>query len=230
MAEAKIHPPSRSRVAEARAAGLGPLPRVSGLSLAVLALWLVQRELGQELWRDLGALLRDPLSAWTASAAGNPPLALAQARAALHPIGRVLGLALAGVCASLALGLTVIQGPVLVWPRRPRRPIAGPRPSWLPALLWSLGLCALLALGLLDALWLAPDAVEPLIARWWWRVSGLSLGLLLIDAALARERFFRALWLTRREQREEWREAYGAPELRAARAERQRSAGPGEPR
>jgi flagellar biosynthesis protein FlhB len=218
MAEAKIHPPSPSRIAEARAAGLAPLPRLSGLALAILGLLLL-RQLAPELWRSLGALLRDPLVLW---AQGEPAQALVQARALLGQIGRLLALALGFVGAWIALGLALIQGPVFVWPRRARRPLHGPRPGWLSAALGSLGLLALLAFCLHDALWLTPETLAPLLSRWGLRLGGLALGLLLLDASLARERFFRALWLTRREQRDEWREAFGAPELRAARAERKR--------
>jgi hypothetical protein len=219
MAEAKIHPPSPSRIAEARAAGLAPLPRLSGLALAVLGLLLLQRQLAPELWRGLGALLRGPLALLTR---GDPAQALVEAGALLGQLGQQLALALGFVTAWTALGLALIQGPVFVWPRRARRPLQGPRPSWLSAALGSLGLGALLAFCLVDALWLTPEALAPLLSRWGLRLGGLALGLLLLDAAVARERFFRVLWLTRRQQRDAWREAFGAPELRAARAERKR--------
>jgi hypothetical protein len=129
--------------------------------------------------------------------------------------------------AALALGvglcLWLLQGPVLAWPRRARRSFRRPRISQLPRLLFGVGLALLLGLSLSDAVWLEPAQLGPLLSDWGTRLALLSLGLLVLDAALARERFFRALWLTRREQREEWREAYGAPELRAARAEAQRA-------
>jgi flagellar biosynthesis protein FlhB len=49
----------------------------------------------------------------------------------------------------------------------------------------------------------------------------------LVDAFLARAAFFRSLWLTRREHREEQREAYGSPELRAERERLRRAYGRG---
>ena len=125
----------------------------------------------------------------------------------------------------LAVGfvLWLLQGPVVAWPRRTRRSFRRAQVSLVPRVLLTLALALLLGLGLADAVWLAPSELGALLSRWGTRLALLALGLLLLDAALARERFYRALWLTRREQREEWREAYGAPELRAARAEAQRA-------
>ena len=61
MAEAPIHPPTPSRVAEARAAGFGPRLSVSGLLAALLVLGLLQARALPQLWQRLGALLRTPL-------------------------------------------------------------------------------------------------------------------------------------------------------------------------
>jgi flagellar biosynthesis protein FlhB len=77
--------------------------------------------------------------------------------------------------------------------------------------------CGLAALFLAPALWLEPAALLPLLARY-LGYTAAALGLVaLIDVASARAALFRALWLTRREQAQELREAYGAPELRRAR-------------
>ena len=64
MAEAPIHPPTASRVAEARAAGLGPQLSASGLWGALLLLGLFAERSAPQLWQRLFALLRAPLEAW----------------------------------------------------------------------------------------------------------------------------------------------------------------------
>ena len=50
------------------------------------------------------------------------------------------------------------------------------------------------------------------------RLVAVLLLLSLIDAALSRAAWWRSLWMTRRERKAEDREAYGSPELHAARA------------
>jgi len=111
------------------------------------------------------------------------------------------------------------QGFVFSWPQRSRRRFQRARPSYVGAALWSIAVCGLLLGSVHEALWLEPAGVSPLLARWWVRASVIALGVALVDASFARVQFFRALWLTRREQQDELREAYGSPQLRAARAQ-----------
>jgi flagellar biosynthesis protein FlhB len=221
MAEAPIHPPTPSRVAEARAAGLAPLLSASGLFGAVLVLATLQAGLVPELWRRLGGLVRIPLEAWIR---GDASQALPLAQTLAVAVARAVASSLAAIGLCVAFGLWLAQGPVVRWPRRPRHTFRRPRVSRLPRLFFALGLALLLGLCLVDAVWLRPSQLASLLSGWWTRVALLCAGLWVLDAALARERFFRALWLTRSEQRDEWREAYGAPELRAARAEVRRAA------
>jgi flagellar biosynthesis protein FlhB len=221
MAEVPIHPPTPSRVAEARAAGLAPRLASSGLFGAVLVLAMFQARCLPELWRRLSALVRAPLEVWSR---GDTQRALLLCQELASDVARAVALLLAAVALFVSLGLWLLQGPVVVWPRRTRRGFRPPRTSLVPRALFSLGLVLLLGLSLMDSIWLVRSQLATLLTSWWTRLALLSLGLLLIDAAMARERFFRALWLTRREQREEWREAYGAPELRTARAEAQQAA------
>jgi flagellar biosynthesis protein FlhB len=54
--------------------------------------------------------------------------------------------------------------------------------------------------------------------RWLDLVAASLAGCAVVDASFARAAFFRSLWLTRREQLDELREAHGAPETRRARA------------
>jgi flagellar biosynthesis protein FlhB len=161
---------------------------------------------------------------------GDVERALQLSRAHVGELGlTLLWLALLVVACAALVGV-VVQGPVFVWPRRARRPFERPRPSYVAAALWCLALCGLLLFSLRDAFWLElasgsgadPRASTPLItllARWWTNATSIALGVSLVDAGFARAQFFRALWLTRREQRAEMREAYGSPELRAARAQ-----------
>jgi type III secretory pathway component EscU len=215
MTEAKIHPPSRSRVADARAAGLAPRPLLVGLSAALFALASCVHSFGRSVAQDLATLLSAPLDA----------LAHGESRAALDPIAPVIGRllrttagAMLGVAVCVVLGLLLAQGSAFAFPRANTRRLAAPRVSLEATLLAIVGLLVLCSFALFSALWLEPMQWPDFGARFLRQLAALFLGLAIVDAAFARTAFFRALFLTRRELREEQREAYGAPELRAARA------------
>jgi len=215
MAEAKIHPPSPSRVAEARAAGFAPRPLLVGLSAASFALAALLRLWGPSVSAELSRLLREPLASFER---GQGALALGIAAPLLAQLAQKLALCAMAVAASVGLALLLTQGAVFVLPRRSRQRFVAPKHSFEALGLAALSLLALCAFQLVDALWLVPSALPELAVRFLSRLAGVWLALALVDAAFARAQFFRALWLTRRELREEQREAYGSPELRAARA------------
>lgn len=215
MTEAKIHPPSRSRIAEARASGVLPRPLLIGLSAALFALSWLARGLGSGLVRQLDALLRAPLDAFAhgESAPSLDPVAL-QIAALL----RTSALALVAVAACVIVGLLLAQGVQLGFARRNQRRFSAPKPSLEASFLAIVGVLGVGAFNLVDALWLEAAGFSEFAQSLCAQLAALFFALALIDAAFARAAFFRALFLTRRELREEQREAFGAPELRVARA------------
>jgi len=219
MTEAKIHPPSRSRIAEARAAGVLPRPLLIGLSASLCALAACVRTFAATFSERLARLMREPLEALTR---GDFARALELARAEIAPLARSLGLSLCAIAAALVVAYLLAQGPQLGFARQKRRAFSEPRLSFTASALAIVGIAALCAFQLRDALWLAPAEFPAFAARLLLQAAALFAALALIDAAFARAAFFRALFLTRRELREEQREAFGAPELRAARARARR--------
>lgn len=215
MAEAKIHPPSPSRIAEARAAGHAPSPLLAGMAGGICALALASRELLPRVRYAWTRLAQAPLEAL---AQGD--LARAEQLARAHAAELADGLSWLALLliACVLLALVAAQGVVFVWPRRARRPFTRAKASYLAPALFVLGLAILLLVSLHAALWLTSAEVGAFVSRYVVHMAALVLGVWLVDAAVARERFFRSLWLTRREQREELREAFGAPETREARA------------
>jgi flagellar biosynthesis protein FlhB len=211
MAEAKIHPPSPERIAEARRSGLAPRAPLVGLVAAILALFLWGRLLVSRVLAQLEALFRGALAQ---AARGAPP---GEAWELVKPVAFSLAELLGAVFLCLVAASIVAQGPHFAWPKRPRRPFTRARKSRTASLLAAL-LVPLVAVSLLPrALWIEPQQVGDVLLSALGRLSALLLVLALIDVAFARTRFLRALWLTRREQRDAQREVHGAPELRAAR-------------
>jgi type III secretory pathway component EscU len=215
MTEAKIHPPSRSRIAEARASGVLPRPLLIGVSAALLALSLFVRAFGPAFARPLQALLHAPLDRFAhGESAPNVDQAVPHIAALLHSSALALG----AVAACVILGALLAQGAQFGFARRNRRRFSAPKLSLEASLLAIVGVLALGAFNVIDALWLELGAFPAFVERLCAQLAALFLALALIDAAFARAAFFRGLFLTRRAQREEQREAFGAPELRAARA------------
>jgi type III secretory pathway component EscU len=68
-----------------------------------------------------------------------------------------------------------------------------------------------------DVFWATRADFGTLVIKLLTRLALALSALAVIDTAFARAAFFRALWQTRREYTAEQREAYGSPELRAAR-------------
>lgn len=219
MTEAKIHPPSHSRIAEARAAGVLPRPLLIALSASLCALAACLRAFGATFAEQLARLISAPHEALTR---GDFALALALAQAAIAPLARSLALTLCAIAAAIVVASLLAQGAQLGFARRPRRPFTVARLSFTASALAIVGIAGLCAFQLLDALWLAPARFPAFAERLLLQCAALFAALAVIDAAFARAEFFRALFLTRRELREEQREAFGAPELRAARARARR--------
>lgn len=215
MVDSKIDPPSASRIEQARSLGSAPRPVLVGLAGGFAALALCLAFWGPTLVRGLSVLLRAPLEAF---AEGKPERAWRLVLPALRTLAvHALLISIACFVAS-ALALFVAQGPSFGWPGRGRGQFSEPEPVRGLTLLAGLVLLVVLASLLREALWVEPAGVSTLFGRLFTRVGLALCALAVIDAAFARAAFFRALWLTRREQRDEQREAYGSPEIRATRA------------
>lgn len=214
MADSKIHPPSASRVEEARSTGLAPRTVLVGLAGGFLALTLWLAWQGAALAQSLAALLRMPLAELERGRLeGAQAVALATLRGvAWQGVGAVTVIF---VCTAGAL--LVAQGPSVGWPGKRHTRFDEPRPVRSVPLLAGVVLVVVLGSLLRELFWATADNLAALLLRLLLRTAFALAALAVIDAAFARAAFFRALWLTRREQRDEQREAYGSPEIRATR-------------
>jgi hypothetical protein len=226
MAEARPYPPSEQRIAEARRAG--HVPRTSLVAFAALwgGLSLGLAWCAPAFQRRGGALFARALSECCSGAARgggargpwSPEHLLRQELPGL--VGPLL-LCCAGAWLLALCACGVAQGMALRWPfaRAPRRRFARAAAPRIPRLLAGLLSLACGFAGLRELLAAEPDQLGATLSRAALRLGAAWIACAVIDAALARGAFFRALWLTRREQRDEQREVHGAPELRAARAQ-----------
>jgi flagellar biosynthesis protein FlhB len=216
MSQARTYPPSEQRIAAARRAGSGPRVAITGLVGSVLGLCLGLWGWGTALWAQCLALFQGPLAAFSH---GEPAVASHWLQHAWLAVGSRLLLILACTWSAASLSLFLAQGPAvaLPWARPERRfpTLTPPRTARaLAALVVLLVALTLLPQSLRAS---ALPRVDSLFHTWRERLVGLLVACAVVDAALARALFFRSLWMTRREHRDELREAYGSPEIRAAR-------------
>jgi flagellar biosynthesis protein FlhB len=211
MSQARIHPPSEQRLSEARQ--LGHVPRAPLVSL--FALWstlLLGLSLAAPtLWRALEELVRGPLEA---AALGHT---LALSSTALKQLAWSLACALLGAFVALALGTLVSQGPAFGFAGASRLRPVPVRPPRSTGLLFALGLPVVCLQIAARALRAEPAQLASLLRDFALYAAAYLAACALLDASLARAAHVRSLWLTRREQQEEQREAYGSPELRRVR-------------
>ncbi len=216
MAEARIYPPSEPRFAEARRAGHVPRPSLVVLSCALVAVSGFLRGWAGDLVGRLGALWRELLSGVARGQHPDPAVVL------LERVPALLGPFAWGLVAIFAAGVGfsfLAQGSARFVPFvRPRRGFERPSSPLTSKLLWVLLVSALALAALSSFTRLTPFTARSVAADWLARCAALSALVAVLDVVLARARFVRSLWLTRREHLEDQREAYGAPELRAARA------------
>jgi flagellar biosynthesis protein FlhB len=216
--QARTEKPSESRVHEARAHGHAPRAELMGLAAAFLTLSLLLVSFGERITHALQALLREPLRA--AAHGEHIPLdqQLATVRAWFGP-WLASGLALCFV--TIVIARSLAQGGFnfslrALAPRKRFDKIASTR--WLSGLIGVALLCVVIGIALPAALRAEPAEFQPLLTTLALRLVAVLLLLALIDAALSRAAWWRSLWMTRRERKAEDREAYGSPELHAARA------------
>jgi type III secretory pathway component EscU len=186
-------------------------------SLFALASWL--HLFGRSLALDLLRLLEAPLDAF---AHDESAAALARVVPLITSIARAVAFGALGVAGCVVLGSSLAQGVQLGLPRAKTRRFSAPKLSLAASLLAIVAVLLLGSFALFDVLWLEPEDLLGFAMRLFSQLAVLFFALAIIDAAFARAQFFRALFLTRRELREEQREAFGAPELRAARASARR--------
>lgn len=216
-AAARPHPPSSRRIVEARASGHLPRAPLAGFGLALLALLACTATLGPRAAGLCADLLRVPVAL-----VGTGAALQAQARAGelVQQLAALVGVALGSVVLAVALGVFLVQGPAFAQLSRPSTASASfakTSISRTASVLWCLGVVLISALSLSRWRELAQGNLTSLLAAWAQQLALLSAALMVVDIAFARARFFASLWLTRRERDDELRDAYGAPELRAAR-------------
>lgn len=212
MTGARIYPPSEQRIAEARRAGHVPRTSLVGLAGALSGLALGLFLVGGRIAAACSGLLVSVLGAEERLRAGLAVQLVTEICSALMWL-----LACAGLGALIfgALG----QGIALRVPfSRPRRPFprsAAPRTTKFLAAFAVVGVGAA---ALSEGMTATPASLVELLFRFLVHVAAVFCACALVDAALARTGYFRSLWLSRREHLDEQREAYGSPEIRAARA------------
>ncbi len=216
--QARSEPPSASSAEEARAHGHVPRADLAGPAAAWLALALLLTNYGNRFVLRLQNLLRDSLQ----TAATDPMPALGQQSSiAIETFGPMLALALVLCLGAMIVARSVAQGGIgfsLPWFTRRKHFDKVKHTRWLTGLLAAVLCTVVVGSALPAALRVETTELGPVLQSSAWRLAAAFALLAWIDAALTRAAWWRSLWMTRRERKEEEREAYGSPELRAARA------------
>jgi flagellar biosynthesis protein FlhB len=216
MSQARIHPPSEQRIAQARRAGHVPRAAITGAIAGLLGAALGLCLWGPRLWSGCTRLLRVSLEA---TANREPVSGAVWAAEAWRELGvptlsiLFVAWAAAGFFSFLAQGTALFVPSARARQRFPRL-----RPARTAGVLAALAVLVVCACVLPDSLRVNDfESGAALFVRWCkWLVAPL-LACVVVDVALARARFFRSLWLTRREHLDDQKEAYGSPEIRAFR-------------
>ncbi|MDB4974117.1 MAG: hypothetical protein JWN48_2458 [Myxococcaceae bacterium] len=215
MTAARPHPPSSQRIAQARASGHAPHAPLVGFGCGLLAVFATGFWLAPRVERTFGELLRAPLEL---AARGRSAEAHARALALLGGLTSFVVGALVLVSVVIALGCFAAQGPAfarLTGSLSTRLPTL--RPSRTAGALWCLGLVVLWLVTLSEWTRFSQSSLGSVAYEVLQGLTVLTLACMVIDVAFARARFYASLWLTRREHIAEQRDAFGAPEIRAAR-------------
>lgn len=224
MSQARIHPPSEQRLADARRAGHVPRAPLVGLFAAFVTLMFWLSFAGPSLFATLGALYRLPLER---AERGEPLPSLNELTPFLHSVALELGIGFALTFCALALGTFLVQGPAFGFGSAVRLKLPKLRQGRTGKLLFVFGLPVVLFTQLPRVLRVEVASVASLLGDL-ALMTGMWLALCgLVEASLARARHIRSLWLTRAEYQDEQREAYGSPEMRRARDRARREAGMG---
>ena len=222
MASARPYPPSAQRIAVARASGHVPRPALVALGSVWLTTMFVLWAYGAHLLHELATLFRS-----TVELCGRGDSALARAAVWSWVISASQSFALIALAAfvSIALSLAFAQGASHAGRRALRVRFAKLEVSRTAGALLSLSLLLTTAIALAELPLLEISDLAAFALRWASYAALFTLFCTFIDVAFARARFFRSLWMTRAELRDEQRSAFGAPELREARRRSQNTAG-----
>ena len=202
-------------MADARASGHVPRAPLVGFGSALLAALGAAFWLGPSLARSCRELLSVPLAL---AAVGKAAQAHARTAQLLTAIERDLACALLAVVLCVGLGTLLAQGPAFArLSSFVASRFAPLTPSRTASALWCLGVLFIALLTLSEWARFDRAVLVELSCALAARVALLTVGCMAIDVAFARARHFASLWLTRREQLDEQRAHYGAPEVRVAR-------------
>jgi flagellar biosynthesis protein FlhB len=217
MALDRPHPPSSQRIAEARGVGHVPRAPLVGVGVSLLALLAGVAVVGGRVAQTLQSSWRQALMA---AGEGNVAHALGVVVQAGVLLFDWLGWVIIGIVAAIALVSWLIQGPAFAGRRFRGARFGAPKLDFTATVLWVAGVALVGGMALAQLpLW---QEVDRELEAWGHGIVALALGCLIIDAALARARWFQSLWMTRREYIDAQREQGAAPELLAARARARR--------
>lgn len=212
MASARPYPPSAQRIAEARASGQAPRPLLAASTSALLFVlaggWLV----GPRALAHLQAFWK---SSAMALARGDDVQAYAQLAALVDQAAPRLALTLLGLFVTVLAAELLGRGASFARVRTRLR-LTPVRRDVTALLVWSVGLTLLVSFAVLELVPRELAELGPLASDWSRRLALLALVCLALDVTLARARFFGSLWMTRGEQLDEQRAAFGPPEIRRA--------------
>lgn len=214
--EARTEPPADSRIHEARAQGHVPRAELAGVVAVFLTLTLLLAVSRERLLEALRSLLREPLRAL---AAGEVPSLQDALLGAMARLGSSLLFVLSCCLLSVVATLVLAQGVrfrLAVGASKAR--FAKVESTRIVRIALSGLVCfAAFAGGLFDLLRVLPSELSALLVAGALRFSLLLSLLAVVDTLLSRAAWWRSLWMTRRDRLREEREAFGTPEMRAAR-------------
>jgi len=218
MASARPYPPSAQRIAAARAGGHVPRPLLVATAAGCMSLFASVLLLAPRGALLLSTFARESL---LALGSGRREAAYALLASLQRELTELVCIALLISFSAVASACALAQGVAFGFTRaRAGASFGELAPDRTAALLWAVGLVAMAASAIADALLSEPHELTSIASSWARQLLLLALGCAFIDAALARARFHGSLWLTRREYLDEQRAAHGAPEVRALRARR----------
>lgn len=214
--EARTEPPSDSRIDEARAQGHVPRAEIVGMAAIWLALVGGFSLFSRDLTDFVRSTLREPL---LAIVRGETPSVADWALTLLGRVGATAASVLLLCAFSALLARAVAQGFTFRVGRPARATRFAPvaRTRWISASLAVLSMGIVLGITIPELLRVQVTSLLPTLSLLTSRLASVLALVAVLDALLARTAWWRSLWMTRHERRTEEREAYGTPELRAAR-------------
>jgi len=214
--EARTEPPHDSRIDEARAQGHVPRAELVGMAAIWLGLVGGLSLFSRDLTDFVQSSLRQPL---LAIVRGEKPAIADWPLTLLGRVGATVASVLLLCAFSALLARAVAQGCTfrVGRPARVKRFAPMARTRWISASLACLCIGVVLGIAIPELLRAEVTSLLPMLSALTFRLASVLALVAVLDALLARTAWLRSLWMTRHERRAEEREAYGTPELRAAR-------------